>query len=75
METYVRTTVEEPFPLFYSHVARKTELRPETAQGPFIAAGSEHLIPYTVRNHLWKLWSARGLRDNGWTVRVDLVCR
>jgi hypothetical protein len=63
---FIRTTIAEPFPVFYSHTTptcrRANDPRTE---GPFYAAGSEWFEPYSERNLAWKQSSAEHLRRDG----------
>lgn len=72
----IRTTVAEPFPVFYSHVNQKCRKANDPAtEGPFYAAGSEFFELWSEKNMAWKLTSADGLRRDGYTVTVDVVSR
>jgi len=72
---WVKTTIAEPFPVFYSHVSYPSERRPETARGPFYAAGSVtwEVASATALSHA--NWRAAYLRKEGWTVTVEIVTR
>jgi len=71
--TWIKTTIAEPFPLFFAHVAYPNEKRPETAKGPFYAANSEW---FDAPEHAaFCEWRAVGLREHGWTVTVETVER
>jgi hypothetical protein len=70
---WIKTTVVEPFPVFFSHVAYPSESRRETAKGPFYAANSETWdFP---KDAAFCEWRAAGLREKGWTVTVERVLR
>lgn len=66
---YVRTTIVEPFPVLYGHVNYRQ------GDGPFYAAGSEHLAVHSKRTFAAKLAAAEHLRREGYTVSVDVVSR
>jgi hypothetical protein len=71
---YIRTTIAEPFPVFYSHVTQKCRRANDPAtEGPFYVAGSEWFEPYSERALAWKTSAAEGLRRDGYTVAVDVV--
>lgn len=68
---YAVLTVKEPFPVFFSHVEHQSELRPETAKGPFYRAGSQrHHLDIDGKGKAFAEWQAAGLREKGWTVEV-----
>jgi hypothetical protein len=70
---WIKTTIAEPFPLFFSHVAHPSEGRRETAKGPFYAAGS---VWWSSVEHAAHTESrAAFLRERGWTVTVERVFR
>jgi hypothetical protein len=76
MTKYVRTTIAEPFPVFYSHVNQKCRRANDPAtEGPFYAAGSTWLDPYSEKNLRFRQGAAEGLRRDGYTVTVDVVTR
>lgn len=72
--TWVKTTIAEPFPVFYGHVNQKCRLANDpSTEGPFYAANSEW---FDFPEHLeFKQWCAEGLRKDGYTVTVELVKR
>lgn len=71
---WVRVRIEEPFPVFYSHVSQKCRRANDPAtQGPFYAAGSEWFDVYSEKTLAWKQRSAEHLRADGYTVSVDVV--
>lgn len=72
---WIEVEIEEPFPLFYAHVDCPSERKRETAKGPFYAANSKTYHAPTEKNRAWLEWSARGLREAGWTVHVRDVTR
>lgn len=73
---FIRTSISEPFPVFYSHVNQTCRRAndPRT-EGPFYAAGSEWFWPYSEKALVWKRQSAEALRKDGYTVAVDVVER
>lgn len=73
---WIRTRVEESFPVFCSHVTQ-TERRAghPDRQGPFYAPGAEFFTIYDEKNLRWKEWAAEHLRNDGYTVSVDVVTR
>lgn len=73
---YVRVTVAEPFPVFYSHVSQKCRRANDPAtEGPFYKAGSSWFVAYTPENLVWKRASADHLAKDGYTVTVEVVER
>jgi hypothetical protein len=71
---WVRTTIAEPFPVFYSHTSQSCRIAndPRT-EGPYYAAGAEffdleHNLEYRQR-------CAAALRLDGYSVTVDVVTR
>lgn len=71
---WIKTRIEEPFPVFYGHVGQKN-VRCGEAEGPFYAAGSEYFTLYTPQNLAWKESTAEALRANGYTVSVEVIER
>jgi hypothetical protein len=71
MARHIETTIEEPFPVFFAHVACPSERRRDTAKGPFYAAGMRHVD--RPEHRAFAEWRAAGLRAAGWTVRVQDV--
>lgn len=71
---WVRTTIVEPFPVFYSHTNQKCRRANDPAtEGPFYAPGSEW---FDFPEHLAFRQAAAGhLRANGYTVNVEVVER
>jgi hypothetical protein len=69
---WIRTTIAEPFPVFYSHVSQR-ERRAGLSEGPHYAAGSEWFALYDEKTLNWKQSSAETLRKDGYTVTVDVV--
>ena len=71
---WVRTTILEPFPVFFGHVNQKCKRANDPAtEGPFYAAGSEWFdLP---ENLSFREWCAEGLRKEGYTVTVEIVER
>lgn len=72
---WIEVEIEEPFPVFYAHTSHTSERSRATAQGPFYNAHSKTYHLPTQANRDWAEWSARGLRDAGWTVHVREVTR
>ena len=73
---FVRTVINEPFPLFYSHVNQRCRRANDPAtDGPFYAAGSEWFDCYSPKTLAWKQQSAEHLRKDGYTVTVDVIER
>lgn len=70
----VRTTIAEPFPVFYSHINQKHRKCGE-AEGPFYSAGAEFFRPHTERDLEAARFSAAHLGRDGYTVTVDVVTR
>lgn len=70
---WIKTTIKEPFPVFYSHVEHKSERRPETAKGPFSVANGSFYHVNTGRNLAWRQAAADHLRKDGWTVTVEIT--
>ena len=69
---WVKTTISEPFPVFYSHTNQKCRLanNPQT-EGPFYAANSEWFdVP---ENFEYRQRAADAFRKDGYTVRVEMV--
>jgi hypothetical protein len=71
---WIRTTIAEPFPVFYSHVSQKAR-RCGEAEGPFYAAGAEFFHLHDEQNLAWRQGAATNLRADGYTVSVDVVTR
>ncbi len=69
----LKTTITEPFPVFYGHADKLTERRRETAQGPFYNAPFVQYHEASDEN--WVQWRADQLRSQGWTVTVERVSR
>ena len=67
---YIELTIIEPFPVFFSHVGYSSELRPETAKGPFYAANSKWHHIDNKKNSSFVNWQVARLREYGWTVNV-----
>lgn len=73
---FIRTTIAEPFPVFYSHVNQKCQRANDPAtEGPFYSAGSEYFRPLSDDNMAWVQKSAEHLRGDGYTVTVDVIER
>ncbi len=71
---WIKTTIAEPFPVFYSHVSQK-EVRAGKAEGPHYTAGSELFHLYCPKQWEHAQRSAEGLRKDGYTVTVEKVIR
>ena len=69
---WIRTTIAEPFPVFYGHVSQKSH-RCGEAEGPFYSEGSRYCTLYSAKTLKWKQQSAEGLRKNGYTVTVEVI--
>jgi len=74
MQTWIKFTIAEPFPVLFGHVQCSTEGHRETAKGPFYAAGSSWYEPVQQRASFIE-WKAGMLRERGWTVTVETVQR
>lgn len=72
---WIEVEIEEPFPVFYSHVDCPSERKRETARGPFYAAHSTSYHAPSDKSRAWAEWSAAALREAGWTVNVRDVVR
>lgn len=73
---WIRTTIEEPFPVMYSHVSQECRRAndPKT-KGPFYNAGSEWYTFFGDKEMAHAQTAAEHLRMDGYTVTVDIVER
>lgn len=71
---WVRTTISEPFPVFYSHVNQTCRRANDPmTEGPFYAPGSTW---FDFPEHLaHREMCAEALRRDGYTVAVEMVDR
>lgn len=74
--TFIRTTIAEPFPLFYGHVNQRCRRANDPAtEGPFYAAGAEFFEIERPGTLEAKKKAAAFLAQDGYTVTVDRVLR
>lgn len=69
---WIKTTIAEPFPVFYGHVGQ-VEVRAGLAEGPHYVAGSSFWSPFDDTNWKFREWQRENLARNGYTVTNEVV--